>query len=99
MRRSPAINRWTSHLWPLGEYRDVDCGNLLQRSAAFRHNRELARRLPAYINRWALISGVLLILTQVVPGRIGSFFGVMFAVAFCGALHLGHLWLLFRRLS
>ncbi len=33
-------------------FRDVNQGNLLERAAACRHNREQARWLPTYMRRW-----------------------------------------------
>lgn len=33
-------------------FRDVNRGNLLERAAAWRHNREQARWLPTYMRRW-----------------------------------------------
>lgn len=33
-------------------FKDVNHGNLLQRAAAWRHNREQARWLPTYMRRW-----------------------------------------------
>jgi hypothetical protein len=33
-------------------FKDVNQGNLLERAAAWRHNREQARWLPTYMRRW-----------------------------------------------
>ncbi len=33
-------------------FRDVNRGNLLERAAAWRHNRQQARWLPTYLRRW-----------------------------------------------
>jgi hypothetical protein len=33
-------------------FKDVNHGNLLERAAAWRHNREQARWLPTYLRRW-----------------------------------------------
>ena len=33
-------------------FKDASCGNLFERSAAWRHNREQARWLPTYMRRW-----------------------------------------------
>jgi hypothetical protein len=33
-------------------FRDVSRGNVFERSAAWRHNREQARWLPTYLRRW-----------------------------------------------
>jgi hypothetical protein len=47
-------------------FKDVNHGNLLQRAAAWRHNREQARWLPTYMRRWfgcgALLYGLGLLL-------------------------------------
>jgi len=40
-------------------FRDVNRGNLLDRSAAWRHNRAQARWLPTYMRRWC-VTGALL---------------------------------------
>lgn len=34
-------------------FQDVNRGNVLERAAAWRHNREQARWLPTYMRRWA----------------------------------------------
>ena len=69
----------------------------MERAAAQRHNRELARSLPACINRWAMLSAVLLILTQISQARLAQFFGVLFSVSFCGVVHFAQVWALLRR--
>ena len=33
-------------------FKDVNRGNLLERAAAWRHNRDQARWLPTYLRRW-----------------------------------------------
>ena len=33
-------------------FKDVNQGNLLERAAAWRHNRSQARWLPTYMRRW-----------------------------------------------
>lgn len=97
MHTGPRIHRLAVQFWPLGQFRDVGCGSPLERAAARRHNRALARELPACINRWAMLSGVLLILSQVSRARLAQAFGVLFAVCFCGVVHFTHVWLLLRR--
>ena len=47
-------------------FRDASRGNLLQRSAAWRHNREQARWLPTYMRRWLVIGGGLFALAWLV---------------------------------
>jgi hypothetical protein len=47
-------------LWPFWHFRDASRGDLWGRAAAYRHNRGLRTRLPAYLRRWSL--GALLLL-------------------------------------
>ena len=63
-----------------------------------RHNIELARKLPAYINRWAMLSAVLLILTQGSPGPLATVLGVLFTFSFTATVHIVQVWIRFRRL-
>ena len=91
------MNRLAAWFWPFGQFRDADRGSLLERAAAQRHNRALARELPACINRWAMLSAVLLILSQISQARLAQFFGILFSVSFCGVVHFTHVWLLLRR--
>jgi hypothetical protein len=93
------VNRLATYFWPYAGYRDANRGTLLERAAARRHNRQLSLTLPAYINRWAMLAAVLLILTQVVPDGIAQVAGVLFTVSFCAVIHLLHVWTLFRRLQ
>lgn len=37
-------------------FRDVNRGNVLERAAAWRHNREQARWLPTYMRRWVWVT-------------------------------------------
>jgi hypothetical protein len=91
------MNRLTARFWPFGQFRDVDRGSLLERAAARRHNRALARELPGCINRWAMLSAVLLILSEVSEAHLAQLFGVLFSVSFCGVVHFTHVWALLRR--
>ena len=43
-------------------FRDASSGNLWQRAAAWRHNREQARWLPTYMRRWVVIGTLLFVL-------------------------------------
>lgn len=36
-------------------FRDVNRGNVFERAAAARHNRDLSRWLPTYLRRWTLL--------------------------------------------
>jgi hypothetical protein len=46
-------------LWPIGVFRDASKGNLLERAAAYRHNREARGCLPHYMNNCLLVSVLL----------------------------------------
>jgi hypothetical protein len=91
------VNRLAAQFWPCGQFRDADRGTALERAAAQRHNRELARALPGCINRWAMLSAVLLTLTQISQARLAQLFGVLFAVSFCGVVHFTQVWAMLRR--
>ena len=64
------MKRLISYLWPFASYRDADHGSMLQRAAASRHNQQLSKSLPIYINRWAMSASVELILTEIVPATL-----------------------------
>ena len=40
-------------------FRDINRGNLLERSAAWRHNQAQARWLPTYMRRWLATGAIL----------------------------------------
>jgi len=69
----------------------------MERAAAVRENKTLARSLPTYINRWATCTFLELILTETTPAFIAPLFGLFFSVSFCLLMHLIHAWLLFKR--
>lgn len=46
-------------LWPVGVFRDASKGNLLERAAAYRHNRAARGCLPRYMNNWLLVAAAL----------------------------------------
>ena len=52
-------------------FRDVCRGNLLERAAAWRHNREQARWLPTYMRRW-LVMGALAFAVGALIEQIGG---------------------------
>lgn len=85
------------YFWPFGQYRDAAAGSTLERAAAYRYNRGLARGLPVYLNRWAALSCLLLAASAVSPSWLAPVTGIAFALAFCMTLHIGHVYLLFRR--
>lgn len=84
------------YLWPFRQYRDAEVGSTLERAAAFRHNRRLARGLPAYVNRWLMICCLLLSGTVAAPAALSPLLGVAFTLAFCMTVHLVHVYLRFR---
>lgn len=51
-------------------FKDVNRGNLLQRAAAWRHNREQARWLPTYMRRWLWLAAGCYVLGQAVEGLL-----------------------------
>ena len=48
------------YLWPFWMFKDVTRGTLLERAAAYRHNREKRVFLPGYIVKWSIIFALLL---------------------------------------
>lgn len=85
------------YFWPFGHYRDAAAGSQLERAAAYRYNRQLARGLPSYLNRWAAISCLLLTASVVSPHWLSPVVGTAFTLAFCMTVHIAHVWLLFSR--
>jgi hypothetical protein len=53
-------------------FKDVNRGNLLQRAAAWRHNREQARWLPTYMRRWFWVGIVFYALGNGVEALLGA---------------------------
>lgn len=86
-----------TYLWPFRDYRNAFTGSALERAAAFRHNKILAKQLPAYLNRWSAISCVLLTASELCPAAVAPFAGVAFTIAFVMTVHIAHVWLLFIR--
>jgi hypothetical protein len=83
--------------WPFGQYRDAAVGTQLERAAAYRYNRQLARSLPTYLNRWLAICCLLLTASVVCPRWLYPVAGTAFTLAFCMTVHIAHIYLLFRR--
>jgi len=86
-----------SYLWPFRDNRNASTGSALERAAALRHNKALARKLPAYLNRWSAISCVLLTASELCPAGLAPVAGVAFTLAFVMTVHIAHVWLLFIR--
>jgi hypothetical protein len=91
------MQRLIGYLWPFGSFRDVNHGSVLERAAAARHNKSMAKALPTYINRWAMSASVELILVEVAPTFVVPLFAFLFSISFCLLMHLIHVWLLFKR--
>lgn len=91
------MKRLISYLWPFASYRDTDEGSVLQRAAASRHNQQLSKSLPIYINRWAISASIELILTEIVPATLVPVFAVLFTVSVCALMQLVAIWMMFRR--
>lgn len=85
------------YFWPFAGYRNADVGTKLERAAAYRYNRERARGLPAYLNRWLALSCLLLSASSVSSGWLVAVTGTAFTLAFCMTLHIGHVWLMLNR--
>jgi hypothetical protein len=86
-----------NYLWPFREYRDAASGSDLERAAALRHNRSLAKKLPTYLNRWGVISCALLTASAMCPHSMAPAVGTAFTLAFCMTVHIAHVWLYFSR--
>ncbi len=85
------------YFWPFRQYRNAAVGSELERAAAYRYNRRLARSLPAYLNRWAALSCLLLAASVACPAWLAPAMGIGFALAFCMTIHIAHVYLLFWR--
>ncbi len=86
-----------AYFWPFAAYRDVGRGSVLERAAAWRHNRQLSSSLPLYIRRWAVCVALELILIATLPSPLTRPLAVLLTLSFCGLLHLLSVWLLLRR--
>lgn len=53
-------------------FRDVSRGSMLERAAAWRHNRSQAHWLPTYMRRWAVCGLLLWLFGGFVEGVLGS---------------------------
>ena len=86
-----------AYLWPFAAYRDAARGSMMERAAAWRHNRQLSKSLPTYINRWAMSASIELVLTKVVPTVLVPVFGMIFTVSVCAVTLFVAVWMLFKR--
>jgi hypothetical protein len=85
------------YFWPFGRYRNAGVGSELERAAAYRYNRQLARGLPAYLNRWVALSCLLLTASSLSRGWLVPVTGTAFTLAFCMTIHIAHVWLMLNR--
>jgi hypothetical protein len=46
------------YLWPFWLFRDVNRGSLLERAAAWRHNRAQRVHLPGYALKWTVLTAM-----------------------------------------
>jgi hypothetical protein len=83
-----------SYLWPFRDYRNACIGSELERAAALRHNKSLAKKLPTYLNRWSAISCALLTALELCPAALAPMLGIAFTLAFVMTVHIAHMWLL-----
>lgn len=63
------------YLWPFSLFEDASKGNLLERAAAYRYNRERRAYLPAYAFKWTvlvLIQSALIVGFESAAGVMGS---------------------------
>jgi hypothetical protein len=91
------MKRLISYLWPFASYRDADHGSMLERAAALRHNQQLSRSLPTYINRWAMSASVELILIELMPAVLVPVFAMLFTVSVCAVMLFVAIWMMFKR--
>jgi hypothetical protein len=93
----PLFMSLLGYFWPFRQYRNAAAGSELERAAAYRYNRQLARGLPAYLNRWAAVTCLLLTASAVAPSWLSAVAGTAFTLAFCMTAHIAHVYLLFSR--
>jgi hypothetical protein len=91
------VKRLISYLWPFGAYKDVNRGSMMEQAAAARHNQQLARTLPTYINRWAMWASVEFILVEITPVLLAAFFALLFALSFCVIVQMVRIYFEFKR--
>jgi hypothetical protein len=91
------MQRLISYLWPFASYRDATHGSMLERAAALRHNQQLSKSLPTYINRWAMYASVELILIEVVPAVLVPVFAMLFTISVCALMLFVAIWMTFKR--
>jgi hypothetical protein len=91
------MKRLISYLWPFASYRDADRGSLMERAAASRHNQQLSKSLPIYMNRWAISASVELVLTQVMPAALVPVIAILFTGSVCALALFAATWMMFKR--
>jgi len=75
------------YIWPFWMFKDVTRGTLLERAAAYRHNREKRVFLPGYMVKWTIIFALLLGLYLYLDGvaRTGAALTYSCSILACGA--------------
>jgi len=91
------MKRLIAYWWPLASYRDADRGSMMERAAASRHNQQLSKSLPTYINRWAMTASVELVLTEVMPAALVPVVAIMFTASVCALTLFAAIWVMFKR--
>jgi len=46
------------YLWPFQYFRDVTCGDKLERQQNYRHNRAMRAYLPGFMMKWVILTGL-----------------------------------------
>jgi hypothetical protein len=100
------------YLWPFWMFQDATRGNIYERAAAFRHNREKSVYLPGYVAKWVLLSGASLALAEAfawgarksqtlcsIFGCLSAGAGMLFTVGFCILMITGYTYLCLTRVE
>jgi hypothetical protein len=58
MSRDSFVHQLYLYLWPFWLFRDASRGNLIERAAAYRHNRAQRIYLPGYAIKWTVLTGL-----------------------------------------
>lgn len=82
---------------PFPLFKDACSGTLTQRTIALKHNKENSVHLPVYINRWSMITTIVLALTCLTKTSVfcNALFGMLFTCSFVFVVWLCVLYLLF----
>jgi hypothetical protein len=58
MFRDSFVRQLYLYLWPFWLFRDANRGNLVERAAAYRHNRAQRVYLPGYALKWIVLTAL-----------------------------------------